>query len=550
MRLCSLSTLFSSAAEADAHLMVPQSSRENRVPGAWTAHTSLAERALRGSKTVVVRDCQSVQVGGRIRISVGSAEEEEGSVASIRCLSPGMARSPTILSESPCDLTALAWTQSIHQDGEGGVSSSHVQCQRLLEVAKRAPALADSYRSARQSSSKMRGGSPVQPESLAALTGSADAHRTIALVLPTGTPAAGLLTLVATTLFDHSPDASVHASAAISLDGHEKLVVQPPVKSIVPGSVATSATNCSRHGQLNGTSCACVEGYAGSRCQRKSCPDDCSSHGICLNGTCMCASGWRGTRCDMHSQAACPDACGGVRRGTCALSSAGGSEPLCLCNARFFGATCLTTTLDCGTKGCGGNGQCVSDNTCQCYAGFSGDHCETTQCLKNCTTISLPNGMNSAHGRCSSDVGCICKDGFSGSDCAQECPNRCHGHGECQDGICACRQGYTDYDCSKVALQTPLQVFEGGLSGYYPVVMVALLALMLLTLACILGYVVNRWRGRFGTAAVPLWEYYAKTWRNAPLFEPIFAVSAATQTPPPPSTMAHRHVSRTNVPSQ
>ena len=74
----------------------------------------------------------------------------------------------------------------------------------------------------------------------------------------------------------------------------------------------------------------------------------------------------------------------------------------------------------------------------------------------------------------------------------------------------------------------------GGLQGFYPVLLVTLVALMALILFCLVGYVVNRWRGRFGTAAIPMWEYYAKTWRNAPLFEPIFAVSAATQTPPPP----------------
>ena len=50
---------------------------------------------------------------------------------------------------------------------------------------------------------------------------------------------------------------------------------------------------------------------------------------------------------------------------------------------------------------------------------------------------------------------------------------------------------------------------------------------------CSVGYVLNRSRGRFGTAAVPMWDYYAKTWRNAPLFEPIFHVSASTQTPTP-----------------
>ena len=90
--------------------------------------------------------------------------------------------------------------------------------------------------------------------------------------------------------------------------------------------------------------------------------------------------------------------------------------------------------------------------------------------------------------------------------------------------------------------------------GYYPVLMVTLLALMLITCFCLAGYIVNRWRGRFGTAAVPMWEYYAKTWRNAPLFEPIFAVAATTQTPTPrpfspsPYTPAVRPPTRANIP--
>ena len=50
-------------------------------------------------------------------------------------------------------------------------------------------------------------------------------------------------------------------------------------------------------------------------------------------------------------------------------------------------------------------------------------------------------------------------------------------------------------------------------------------------LFCCVGYAFNRWRGKFGPTAVPMFDYYAKRWRNAPLFEPIFAVSASTQTP-------------------
>ena len=62
-----------------------------------------------------------------------------------------------------------------------------------------------------------------------------------------------------------------------------------------------------------------------------------------------------------------------------------------------------------------------------------------------------------------------------------------------------------------------------------------LIMLVALLFFCCVGYGFNRWRGRFGTSAIPMWDFYAKRWRNAPLFEPIFAVQAATQTPPPPN---------------
>ena len=96
---------------------------------------------------------------------------------------------------------------------------------------------------------------------------------------------------------------------------------------------------------------------------------------------------------------------------------------------------------------------------------------------------------------------------------------------------------------------------EGALQGYYPILLVALVGLISLTCFCGVGYAVNRSRGRFGTAAVPMWDYYAKRWRNAPLFEPIFSVSAATQTPnprpftPAPYTPTLRPPSRANIPT-
>ena len=75
-----LSALLSSAAEYE--LGAQLGSPGERQPGAWVAHTTIAERVHRGSKTVVIKDCRGVKVGGRVRLSVGRAEEEEGSVGS------------------------------------------------------------------------------------------------------------------------------------------------------------------------------------------------------------------------------------------------------------------------------------------------------------------------------------------------------------------------------------------------------------------------------------------------------------------------------------
>ena len=129
---------------------------------------------------------------------------------------------------------------------------------------------------------------------------------------------------------------------------------------------------------------------------------------------------------------------------------------------------------------------------------------------------------------------CQCKAGFSGPDCSQTCPSRCYGHGDCVNRVCMCRPGYTGPECQLLAPRYMGVVFLEGLQGFHPVFLITFVALFALLLFCCVGYTFNRWRGRNGTSAVPMWDFYAKRWRNAPLFEPIFAVPAATQTPPPP----------------
>ena len=51
-----------------------------------------------------------------------------------------------------------------------------------------------------------------------------------------------------------------------------------------------------------------------------------------------------------------------------------------------------------------------------------------------------------------------------------ECPNRCSGHGECDDGECACIEGYQGADCSSIVGVTLDTVLAGGLSLQLPVV--------------------------------------------------------------------------------
>jgi len=125
------------------------------------------------------------------------------------------------------------------------------------------------------------------------------------------------------------------------------------------------------------------------------------------------------------------------------------------------------------------------------------------------------------------------QDGYSGPECSttdDACPNRCYGHGECVAGVCHCREGFTGSDCSEIVKWEYGSVLSYSLQGFMPVAFIALLFLFTFLGFCCFGYSFNRWRGATGTAAIPLWDYYAKRMRNAPLFEPIFAVSAATQT--------------------
>jgi len=196
----------------------------------------------------------------------------------------------------------------------------------------------------------------------------------------------------------------------------------------------------------------------------------------------------------------------------------------------------------CGSlAGCSAHGTCetnplTNQPMCSCYPGYSGQDCRIA-CPNNCTIRASVLG-SVAQGRCTAtfqtgsttQLQCICKEGFSGPHCEQECPSRCNGHGDCVNGECNCRVGYTGARCEDLMPRTAGVVFFEGIQGFSPVLLISFVAICGLVCFCCTGYSFNRWRGRFGTSAIPMWDYFAKRWRNAPLFEPIFAVPAATQT--------------------
>ncbi|KAL1526391.1 hypothetical protein AB1Y20_015104 [Prymnesium parvum] len=205
------------------------------------------------------------------------------------------------------------------------------------------------------------------------------------------------------------------------------------------------------------------------------------------------------------TQCAGTPACSG--RGLCDTT-----KGTCECDAGWGGEVCETASC---VGGCG-TGNC-HNGTCLCSPGFTGERCES---LATLTTEGCPHDCSN-NGRCSAKLQCICAIGYSASDCSVACPNRCSGHGECFDGACTCYEGYEGIDCSTAEPQSIKDAFLGGMFAYYPIFVLFFYSFIFLFMFCFVGYIMNRCNGRFGTSAIPMWDYYAKKWRNAPLFEPV-----------------------------
>eukprot|EP01130_Rhizamoeba_saxonica_P019257 TRINITY_DN9906_c0_g1_i1.p1 TRINITY_DN9906_c0_g1~~TRINITY_DN9906_c0_g1_i1.p1 ORF type:complete len:379 (-),score=97.85 TRINITY_DN9906_c0_g1_i1:15-1130(-) len=87
-------------------------------------------------------------------------------------------------------------------------------------------------------------------------------------------------------------------------------------------------------------------------------------------------------------------------------------------------------------------GECVSDNVCECYYGFTGDECGEYDCACR----------NSEHGQCTFINTCECDDGWRGDTC-EEFDCSCYGsdNGECTAAnVCTCEEGYEGNNCVEV----------------------------------------------------------------------------------------------------
>ena len=239
-------------------------------------------------------------------------------------------------------------------------------------------------------------------------------------------------------------------------------------------------STCSGHGKCANTKCACDEGFTGSDCSKKACPENCNNHGECdsLLGKCKCHPGFIGELCGTAVR--CLNNCS--KSGVCVLDteSANGLpdfDGICKCNKGFSGADCSEMQCPLGVANpfakdeeeCSGelHGRCNSKTgKCSCHPGFGGFACEFScpagrpthagkfsNASADTPLLGLGHGACSGHGLCvttfDGKARCQCEAGLSGNACDVEarCEKDCYGNGKCFRGECVCSLGFTGALC-------------------------------------------------------------------------------------------------------
>ncbi|KAJ1474285.1 hypothetical protein T484DRAFT_3276329, partial [Baffinella frigidus] len=256
-------------------------------------------------------------------------------------------------------------------------------------------------------------------------------------------------------------------AVACSLAALHTCTCSEAASSPAPTAPCNMSANCSNHGRCLGDgNCDCNQGWGGEHCATadgggdpcvknmyaEGCSTACTSEGTCNNhgrcmgdGACECYAGWSGEHCDRAH---------------------GGGEP---CRMNIYGECDLVCTME-GT--CSNHGRCTGDGSCECYAGWGGEHCDRADsdggskpCVTNlygeCDVVCTIEGTCNNHGRCMGEDGsCECYTGWGGERCDKahgggddpcrmnlygECDlvcsieGTCSNHGRCMgDGSCEC----------------------------------------------------------------------------------------------------------------
>merc|ERR1711865_570949 len=181
--------------------------------------------------------------------------------------------------------------------------------------------------------------------------------------------------------------------------------------------------------------CNCEVGWMGPDCSRKQCPVHdgkvCNEQGDCdpETGQCRCNKNFFGRICELRH---CPDF----------FPKFGSNTP-----KRNLWTTDFVECSDHGT--CSHN-----EGTCSCSSQYHGPACQLKQCPK-----SSDGFVCNGEGSCNEAAGeCHCFEGLTGPACEETlCPfdnNKleCGGveRGDCNrlNGHCACKSGFSKYDCS------------------------------------------------------------------------------------------------------